>query len=242
MNDSGSLCPTIKASEIIGDKWTLLILRELMFGSTRYNQFQRAVPRISPTVLSGRLKQMEANGLLIHKKVAGQKGGEYRLTSSGLELAPIMDSLARWGLRWARDQLCDIDLDVGSFMWDFHRTLEVAQLPDGKTVLCVIFGDLTEAQKWWLIADRAASGGRPSVDLCNEDPGLEVDVYVTSTLDALAATWMGDASLTEQLKTKNVILTGERQIVSSAQRWFPRSSYADVRPMENEEASQASAP
>lgn len=230
MNDSGSLCPTIKASETIGDKWTLLILRELMFGSTRYNQFQRAVPRISPTVLSGRLKQMEANGLLIHKKTAGQKGGEYRLTSSGMELAPIMDSLARWGLRWARDQLCDIDLDVGSFMWDFHRTLQVSQLPDGKTVLCVIFSELTEAQKWWLIADRE------SVDLCNEDPGHDVDVYISGTLDGLAGIWMGDADLAGQIKTKKLMLTGERQIVSSAERWFPRSSYADVRPEVNNEA------
>ena len=108
----GSLCPTIKASEIVGDKWTMLILRELMFGSTRYNQFQRALPRISPTVLSGRLKKMEQHGLVIHKKSAGQKSGEYRLTKSGMELAPIMDSLARWGLKWARDQLCDVDLDA----------------------------------------------------------------------------------------------------------------------------------
>lgn len=227
MNDSGSLCPTIKASEILGDKWTLLILRELMFGSTRYNQFQRAVPRISPTVLSGRLKQMEANGLLIHKTAGGKKGGEYRLTSSGVELAPIMDSLARWGLRWARDQLCDIDLDVGSFMWDFHRTLEVSQLPDGKTVLCVIFSELSLAQKWWLVADRS------SVDLCNEDPGQEVDLYITSTMDAMAATWMGDISLTQQIKAKRIVFSGERQIANSAIRWFPRSRYADIRAEEN---------
>lgn len=231
MNDSGTLCPTIKASETIGDKWTLLILRELMSGSTRYNEFQRAMPRISPTVLSGRLKQMEKNGLLIHKKSAGQKGGEYRLTSSGMDLAPIMDSLARWGLRWARDQLCDIDLDVGSFMWDFHRTLQVSQLPDGKTVLCIIFSELTEAKKWWVIADRK------SVDLCNKDPGHEVDVYITGTLNGLASTWMGDTDLAGQIRSKQIILTGERLIVGSAERWFPRSRYADIRPESNSEAN-----
>ncbi|CAA0121362.1 putative HTH-type transcriptional regulator [Halioglobus japonicus] len=231
MNDSGSLCPTIKASEIIGDKWTLLILRELMFGFTRYNQFQRALPRISPTVLSGRLKQMEANGLIIRKQATGQKGGEYRLTRSGLELGPIMDSLARWGLRWARDQLCDIDLDVGGFMWDFHRTLQVSQLPDGKTVLCVIFSELKEAQKWWMIADRQ------SVDLCNDDPGHDVDVYITGTLQGLASIWMGDVALASEMSSKQLMLTGERQIVGSAERWFPRSSYADVRPESNEATS-----
>ncbi len=152
MNSPGSLCPTIKASEILGDKWTLLILRELFFGSTRYNQFQRALPRISPTVLSGRLKTMEQHGLLIQKKTPGQKGGEYRLTKSAKELAPIVDSLAKWGLRWAREQLCDADLDVGTFMWDFHRTLNVVEFPDGQTVVSVIFSDLTIAQRWWFVS------------------------------------------------------------------------------------------
>ena len=102
MSNPGSLCPVIKASEVVGDKWILLILRELFLGSTRYNQFQRAMPRISPTVLSSRLKDMEANGLILHVTSTTQKRGEYRLTPSARELAPIVDSLARWGLRSAR--------------------------------------------------------------------------------------------------------------------------------------------
>lgn len=224
MNNPGSLCPSIKAADILGDKWTLLILRELMFGSTRYNQFQRALPRISPTVLSGRLKKMEQHGLLIHKKGAGQKSGEYRLTKSALELAPIMDSLARWGLKWARDQLCDVDLDAGSFMWDFHRTLNCDELPDGQTVFCVMFSDITQAEKWWLIADR------DTVDLCNDDPGRDVDVYISGTLAGLADTWMGNVPLATQLNDKHILLTGERHIVDRVERWFPRSIYSDIGP------------
>ena len=226
----GSLCPTIKASEIVGDKWTMLILRELMFGSTRYSEFQQAIPRISPTVLSGRLKTMAKHGLVIHKKTPGQKSGEYRLTRSGIELAPILDSLARWGLKWAREQLCDVDLDVGGFMWDFHRTLKVNELPDGKTVFSVIFSDQTSAQQWWLIAD----AGNNAVDLCNADPGYDVEVYITGTLEGLAALWMGDESIAAQLKDKRLILSGERQVVNSVERWFPRSHYAEVRPAEAE--------
>ncbi len=222
MNNPGSLCPSIKASEILGDKWTLLILRELMFGSTRYNQFQRALPRISPTVLSGRLKKMEQHGLLVHKKSSGQKGGEYRLTKSGMELAPIIDSLARWGLRWARDQLCDTDLDAGSFMWDFHRTLQVDELPDGQTVFCVMFSDVGEANKWWMVAAREA------VDLCNDDPGYEVDAYITAPLAVLADVWVGLTDLRAQLKSQQILMTGERQIVNSAERWFPRSMYKEI--------------
>ena len=221
MNNPGSLCPTIKASEILGDKWTLLILRELFFGSTRYNEFQRALPRISPTVLSGRLKTMEQHGLLIQKKIPGQKGSEYRLTKSAKELAPIVDSLAKWGLRWARQQLCDADLDVGTFMWDFHRTLNVSELPDGQTVVSVIFSDLTTAQQWWLVTQGE------TVDLCNEDPGYEVDVYITGTLESLAGVWMGDDKLGDAINDKSVILTGTTHYVRSSQRWFPQSHYAE---------------
>ena len=112
MNKSGSLCPAVKAADIIGDKWILLILRELFLGSSRYNDFQRGIPRISPTVLSNRLKKLEEHGLVIKKTKAGQKATEYRLTKSGRELAPVLDQLSRWGLRWARAQLTNDDIDV----------------------------------------------------------------------------------------------------------------------------------
>ncbi|MEM7284476.1 MAG: helix-turn-helix domain-containing protein, partial [Pseudomonadota bacterium] len=136
MNKTGSLCPTIKAAEVLGDKWTILILRELYSGATRYSDFQRAIPRISPTILSARLKKMEQDGLIIRKTRSAQKGGEYRFTKSAKELAPIVDSLARWGLRWARDQLRDVDLDAGTFLWDFHRTLNTEIVADGRHTFC----------------------------------------------------------------------------------------------------------
>ena len=165
MAATGSLCPTIKASEILGDKWTLLILRELFFGATRYNQFKRALPRISPTVLTGRLKHLEKNGLIVHRKPSTAKTSEYRLTPSAKELAPIVDSIARWGLRWSREQLCDTDLDAGMFMWDFHRTINTVELVDGKSIFHFILKDHADEGNWWIVAD----DGR--IDLCNEDPG-----------------------------------------------------------------------
>lgn len=223
MSNPGSLCPTIKASEVVGDKWTLLLLRELFFGATRYNQFQQALPRISPTVLSTRLKRMEASGLLVHVTRAGQKRGEYRLTPAARELAPIVDALARWGLRWARDQLCDTDLDAGTFMWDFHRSLDTSKLIDGRTTLCVILNDLDNRQ-WWVVADGN------SVDLCNQNPGYDVDVYLSSTLPDLAAVWMGDRSVTSALTDQTLKVTGNNRLVNTVTRWFPQSSYADVRP------------
>lgn len=224
MTLTGSLCPTIKASEVLGDKWTILILRELFLGSNRYNQFQKAIPRISPTMLSARLKKMEQDGLLIRKTKVGQKGGEYHLTKSAWELAPIVDSLARWGLRWARDQLCDADLDSGTFMWDFHRTVNTDALPDGRHTLGFHIQSDQGGSQWWIVVEDK------TIDLCNQDPGYEVDLYITSGLVELAAVWMGDVTIKAAIDRGDVVISGQSFLVKSVSRWFPKSSYAEVRP------------
>ena len=224
VNKSGSLCPAVKASDMIGDKWVLLILREMFMGATRYADFERALPRISPSVLSGRLKQMETDGLLIKKIIPGQKGSEYRLTRSGKELAPIVDHLSRWGLRWARRRLEDEDIDVASFMWDFHRSLNLEELPEGETVFCVQFPDLETYKIWWLVASEE------TVDLCTDDPGKNVDLYISCDFVDLASVWMGDETVREACDANRLSLTGAGYLMKSATRWFPRSRYADVRP------------
>lgn len=224
MNESGSLCPSIKAADIIGDKWILLILREMFLGGTRYNDFQRALPRISPTILSKRLKQLEANGLIIKKTTAGQKTSEYRLTKCGRELAPLTDQMAKWGLRWARRRLSEEDFEVGSFMWDFHRTLKIDELPDGEVVFCVNFPDQSENKIWWVIVNDKI------VDLCTEDPGKDVDLFITGSLTDLVEVWMGDVDISTASKSGSVILTGASYLTKSASQWFPKSRYADVRP------------
>ena len=224
MNKSGSLCPAVKAADIIGDKWTLLILRELFLGSTRYNDFQRGIPRISPSILSNRLKQLEAQGLLIKKTKAGQKATEYRLTKSGRELAPVLDQLSRWGLRWARQQISDEDIDVAAFMWDFHRTLNTQELPDGETVIQVHFTDITDHNRWWLIAEQGV------VDLCTDDPDRDVDLYISGALEQIASIWMGDQEIKSAVKSEDVLLTGAAYLSQSIAQWFPKSIYAEVRP------------
>lgn len=224
LNQSGSLCPAVKAADMIGDKWILLILRELFLGANRYNAFQRALPRISPTVLSKRLKQMEEDGLLIKKTIAGEKATEYRLTKCGRELAPLVNYMSKWGLRWARRRMNEEDLDVGCFMWDFHRSLNTAELPDGETVFSIAFSDLDAHSKWWLVAKGDV------VDLCTDDPGKEIDLYISSTLPALAEVWMGDTEVSSAIKADDVMLTGPAYLTRTASQWFPKSRYADVRP------------
>ena len=223
-NKSGSLCPAAKAADMIGDRWTLLLMRELFMGANRYNQFQRALPRISPTVLSKRLKQMEEDGLIIKKSVVGEKATDYRLTKCGRELAPLVNYMSKWGRRWARRRMNQEDLDVGTFMWDFHRSLNTSELPDGETVFSVSFSGLDAHNKWWLVANGNV------VDLCTDDPGKDIDLYISTTLPALAEIWMGDTDVRSAIKSDDIMLTGETYLVKSAADWFPKSRYADVRP------------
>ncbi len=223
MKTSGSLCPAVKAADMIGDKWVLLIMRELFLGTSRYNDFQRALPRISPTVLSTRLKQMEANGLIVKKSVVGQKATEYRLTRSGRELAPLIDQMSKWGLRWARRRIIDEDIDVAGFMWDFHRTLNKDELPDGETVIAVTFPEQEKYAKWWLLIDN-------DVDLCTDDPGKNVDLFITGALADMVEIWMGDSDPVSAIREERIVLTGADYLLKSAKLWFPRSRYADVRP------------
>jgi DNA-binding HxlR family transcriptional regulator len=224
LNQSGSLCPAVKAADMIGDKWTLLLMRELFTGANRYNAFQRALPRISPTVLSKRLKQMEQDGLIIKKSVAGEKATEYRLTKCGRELAPLINYMSKWGLRWVRRRMNEEDLDVGTFMWDFHRSLNTAELPDGETVFSVTFTGLDAHNKWWLVANGN------TVDLCTDDPGKEIDLYISGSLPAVAEVWMGDREVSAAAKDDDILFTGASYLVRNASQWFPKSRYADVRP------------
>lgn len=223
MSTAGSLCPAVKAADMIGDRWVLLIMREFFFGATRYKNFQRALPRISPTVLSNRLKQMEANGLIIKKSSAGQNT-EYHLTRCGRELAPMIDQMSRWGLRWARRRIRDEDLDAGSFMWDFHRSLKTDELPDGETVLSITLSDVATHGRWWVIAETDA------VDLCTDDPGKAVDLYLHANLAEIAEVWMGDIDIRDAIAHDQVKATGSQHLMRTIARWFPQSRYSKVRP------------
>jgi len=222
--ESGSLCPALASAGILGDKWTLLILRELFLGTVRFNDFQRALPRLSPTVLSKRLKMLEANDLIVRKASASGRTKEYRLTRSGRDLGPIIEYMAVWGLRWRRRRIGEEDYDISGFMWDFHRTLKTDSLPDGEIVIFVKFTDQGSYSRWWLVANGN------TVDLCIDDPGKEVDLYLTASLDCLAAIWMGDRSVKEALNTNSIVIEGLPYLIRDASSWFPQSPLSNVRP------------
>lgn len=225
-NIPGSLCPAMASADLMGDKWTLLILREMFLGATRFSEFQRAQPRMSPTILSKRLKMLEANDIIVRKNSANPGANAYRLTRSGRELGPIIEGMAVWGMRWRSRHIVAQDCDVGGFMWDFHRTVNTQALPDGDTVIHVDITDRSELNSWWLLANAQ------TVDLCPQDPGYDIDIYINATLKDLITVWMGDISLKLAIQQKRLQVTGARHYVNTAGEWFPQSPLADIRPAE----------
>jgi len=224
MSGYGQFCPVAKASDIIGERWTVLILRELLLGTTRFNDFQRALSRISPTLLSKRLKELEKKGLIVRKRSPGQERHEYQLTACGRELEPIIEHLAVWGMRWARGQMTDSELDVEFLMWDLQRRLQTDHLPNGETVLCFTFDELEKFKTWWLVACRG------EVDLCTESPGKDVDLYINTGVRTLAGVWRGDLDLKTALREKQIRVHGNIHLARAMPDWLGICLYAGVKP------------
>ncbi|MEP3279237.1 MAG: helix-turn-helix domain-containing protein [Stappiaceae bacterium] len=222
MTKYGQFCPIAKSTEILGDSWSLLIVREMLLGNNRFSTLQKGMPKISPTVLNTRLKQLEQQGVITKRAISGQRGHAYHLTPAGKELAPVVEALAFWGMRWARETMEDDDLDVAFLMFDIQRNLVLDELPGGETVLCFQFPDQKEFGKWWIVCN----GDEP--DLCYQDPGKDVTVYITAKSRDLIGIWMGDIPLAKALENDQVSLLGETLVCKRFSKWFPLSSAAGV--------------
>ena len=216
-------CPVAMAAEILSKRWTLLVLRELIAGSTRFNDLRRGVPRMSPTLLSARLKELEASGILrILLDSAGPGQNEYSLTESGRDLAAVIESVGVWGQRWIEAHLSLDNLDPALLMWDMRRNLNTSPLPDNRSVINFIYSDLPDSQKnWWLIVEPTGS-----VDLCYVDPGFEVDLFVTSDLRSMTAIWLGLSTVGKAVAEGKVYLDGDQAIASHMQQWLGLSHFA----------------
>ena len=223
MIDYGQFCPVAKATGLIGERWTLLILRELVLGTHRFSEFQRALSRISPSLLTKRLKDLETAGIIIKKPQQGRRGYEYYLTAAGKELSPVIEHLATWGMRWARGQLSEDELDVEFLMWEIQRRLVTDALPDGETVLCFIFEELTQFKSWWIVIRDG------NVDLCTENPGKNVDLYITSSVRTMIEIWEGNLGTKTAQRKRFLKTNGNRQLIKSLPEWLGICLYADVK-------------
>jgi len=223
----GQFCPVAMAAEILCTRWTVVLLRELMAGSTRFNELRRGVPRMSPALLSQRLKELEQAGLIMRRPVRGEPGTlDYHLTEAGNELKPLIEAFGRWGQRWVSTDLSLTKLDVSLLMWDMRRNLDPRPLPRRRSTIAFQYPELPASQRnWWLLVDPAAS-----VDLCSIDPGFDVDLYVSTDLRTMTAIWMGLETVRQAVSSRRLKITGDRKLTADIQTWLGLSPFARERP------------
>jgi DNA-binding HxlR family transcriptional regulator len=219
-------CPVAMAAEILCTRWTIILLREMFAGSTRFNELRRGVPRMSPALLSRRLKELEIAGIVARSASDADPGVfEYRLTESGRELGPLVEAFGIWGQRRIETNVSLQHLDVDLLMWDMRRSLNTTPMPTRRSVVEFVYPELTAAQRrWWLIVDPEAG-----VDLCKIDPGFDVDLYVSVDLRSMTAIWLGLDTVRAAVSNRRMVLTGSRQLASSMQTWLGLSPFAKER-------------
>jgi DNA-binding HxlR family transcriptional regulator len=227
----GQFCPISKAAEMLGERWTILIIRELLLGTTRFNDFHRALSQISPSLLAKRLNQLQDCELVVRKASPDQRRIDYYLTPAGRELEPIVMAMGEWGARWARGQMSDDELDVELLMYDLRRKMDETKLPGGQTVIHFSFKGLEKFPHWWIVVD---SGEK---ELCLTHPGKPIDLTITTNLRTLTEIWAGDTEMRKARQDGSLQVQGSPILARSIAEWLRIGSFARIRPMDT--AAQA---
>ena len=213
-------CPVAKTMELLDERWTLLVIRELATGSEHFNDLRRGLPRMSPTLLSKRLHRLVAGGVVARSTEAGEV--RYVLTPAGEELRPVVEALGAWGTRWI-PELGDEDLDPHLLMWDLHRNVDTSAVPPGRTVVRFSFPALRgKGREWWVVITP------PTADVCDFDPGFDTAATVTADLRSMVQVWRGDLSWGEALRSGGIALEGPEPVRRALPHWFALSPFAKV--------------
>ncbi|SDZ49549.1 transcriptional regulator, HxlR family [Jannaschia faecimaris] len=217
----GQFCPVAMAAEMLCTRWTMVLVREMVAGSTRFNDLRRGVPRMSPSLLSQRLKELEAAGVITRTPAPEDPGvHDYRLTEAGRDLKSVVEAFGLWGQKWIETQATLKNLDPSLLMWDMRRNLDPSPMPARRTVVNFRYPELTEGRRdWWLVVDPAVG-----VDLCSTDPGYDVDLFVTTDLRTMTAIWMGLTSVSDA--RDRIELDGDPNIARAMQSWLGLSPFA----------------
>jgi len=216
-------CPVAMAAEILCTRWTVVLLRELVAGSSRFNELRRGVPRMSPALLSKRLRELEGAGVVTREMRPEAQGTEaYSLTQAGRDLQPVIEAIGIWGQKWVETEPSLENLDPELLMWDMRRNLDTDPVPDRRMVIEFIYPELPEAQrKWWLIVETDRT-----VDLCHIDPGFDVDLYATVDLRTMTQIWMGLRSVSDAVDREALVLVGSQDLIRSMESWLGLSPFA----------------
>ena len=226
----GQFCPVAMAAEILCTRWTVVLLREMVAGSTRFNDLRRGVPRMSPALLVQRLRDLEDAGVV--RRVAGRDSGvlEYHLTPAGREVETMVEAMGRWGQRWVTTELSLQHLDASLLMWDMRRNLDLEPMPRRRSVIQFLYAEQAAVDRsWWLIVEPGDGKGGVPVDLCSVEPGFDVDLYVATDLRTMTAIWMGVDTVRAALDSQRMHLTGDAGLASDMQAWLGLSPFAKTR-------------
>jgi DNA-binding HxlR family transcriptional regulator len=222
MSSHGQFCAVARALELLGERWTLLVVRELLMGSQRFGDIRRGIPRISKTMLSERLRTLEDAGVVMRHDEGGTP--TYVLTPAGEELSDVVRSLGVWGQRWARWAVRTDERDEGPLLWDVQRRVDRAALPETPVVVRFeLRGAGGRAVHFLLLR-------RTEVSLCADNPGLDVEVRVRASREALVEWWRGDTTWREACASGAIEIEGPAALVRAFPRWFHRYLFADVAP------------
>jgi DNA-binding HxlR family transcriptional regulator len=222
----GQFCPVAMAAEVLCNRWTVVLIRELVSGSTRFNEIRRGVPRMSPALLSKRLKDLELAGIVRRVASRAEPGVlEYHLTRSGRDLKPVIEAMGMWGQRWVEAAPSLQNLDPDLLMWDMRRCLNTAVMPGGRSVIQFIYSDQPPKRgRYWLVVTPG-----DDVDVCSVDPGFDVDLYVATDLRTMTATWIGVTTVRQALAEEKMTLTGDRQLARTMHNWLGLSPFASEK-------------
>ncbi len=220
----GQFCPISRAAEIFAERWTPLIMRELLFGCETFSDLKKGIPQISPTTLSKRLNELADAGLLV-KRDRGGKGTSYQLTESGKALETVVVELGNWGHRYITDDLRDDELDPMLLMWDIRRNLDTSiinQFGTPTVIQFVFSGERPNKKYWWLVVDHR------DVDLCRRDPGRDSDLVVSTHVRTLTHIWLGKLSYSQALQSKHLSCEGRREMTARMADWMLGSAFGSV--------------
>jgi len=221
----GQFCPVAVACEVFAERWTPIILRELFAGAQQFNEIHRGVPLISRPLLARRLRALESAGVITREPLPTRRGHRYCLTEAGGEFHSVIEGLGAWGQRWTV-RVDRRNLDPGFLVWNMRRRIARDRLPPRRTVVRLKFSGVAAAYRgprmFWLTLERT------QIDLCIEDPGFEVDLYVEADLAAMAKVWLGDVPFESTLRSGQVRLLGPRPLAKAFPSWLMLSHFAGV--------------
>lgn len=218
MRSYGQYCPIAKATEILGDRWTLLIVRELLADVHQFNELERGLPGISRSLLSKRLRRLERAGIIERCPAGRGRPIKYHLTSAGLELGCVIDILGEWDERFAFSDPRPEELDPVLLMYWLKRRAQPDRLPQQRVVIQFDLSGPHPGHFWLLLI-------APEVSVCVQPPGPEIDLLVTANIAALYRVCVGQAVLADALRDGTVQLDGSPDLMRSFGAWFALSPY-----------------